>query len=244
MAIQQALNPPTNYGINKLSGQMGPQVTGQLEGLAGSTPEGTDLSQLSTGVLEQLIPQEGSALAQYYNPVGAGMGTSTSSTAMSRYLQGLQNTDPAASQQVSQSLQTDQSSMLRAIAQLQQRGVDPSAIGGLMGPQLNSIWNMYNSDLVDVPANGYVSPTFLKQGLAGYNPVESQQQLADVYGGPTWLALNQMYGPQLAGILGQYGINAPGMNYGGLTQPAQPAPLSVPAGQAEGYIYTGGDWSA
>jgi len=205
-AIEQAFNPRSNYAINKLAGSMGPSVIGNLEQTAGLLPPGTDLNQLTTPQLESLIPRYGNALAGYYSAEGAGMpgGHGGDATAVMAYLHGLQRTDPEAYAQSQKALQADQTSMLQAIADLQGRGVGNDVLGGLMAPQLNNVSDMYNSNF----ANGFpnwTSPAANFQ-LGGMN---SFQDLASAYGGPTFLELNQIFGPQLGGLLGQYGGTAP-----------------------------------
>jgi len=194
MAIMQALNKPGNEAINRFTGVQGPQTTQALENVM--IPAGTDFSQLSTPVLEQLVGAEGNALGRYYNY----------NLPEDRYLTGLQAEGSPEFGQVQKALSSDQASMLQAIANLQQRGIGSDVIGNLMAPQLNNISQMNNSAWMGVP--DYQSPAAMMQQYGGMG-LQSNEQLAAAYGGPTWLALNQIFGPQLASTLGQYGIQGP-----------------------------------
>jgi hypothetical protein len=209
MAIMDALSKPGNRDINRLTGVQGPQTTSALEGAAGLTPQGTDYSQIPTDVLERLIPAQGNALERYYNQ----------NLPEDRYLTGLQATSSPELGQVQKALGTDRSSLLQSIAQLQQRGIGNDVIGNLMTPQLNNIAQMNNSDWMGVP--GYQRPSAMMQQYG----LNSNQQLAQAYGGPSWLALQNIFGPGLGQALGQYGGTAPGF-----MAPAPPAdPTAVQA---------------
>jgi hypothetical protein len=200
MAIMDALSKPGNRDINRLTGVQGPQTTQALETSAGLTPQGTDYSQIPTDVLERLIPAQGNALERYYNQ----------NLPEDRYLTGLQATSSPELGQVQKALGTDRSSLLQSIAQLQQRGIGNDVIGNLMTPQLNNIAQMNNADWMGTP--GYQSPAAMMQQYGGMG-LQSNQQLAQAYGGPSWLALQNIFGPGLGQALGQYGGTAPTANF-------------------------------
>ena len=217
MAINQALNPKTNYGINKLAGTFGePAVTG-LEQLAESIPTNTNFGALPTSSLESLIGSLGGRLENYYNPIGAGTGTNTSATAVNRYLSGLQDTNPAAYAQQATDVSNAKSDLLQSIAALQGRGVDPS---NLLAPQQSGIANMFNSDLI--PANQPDASQFAawQSGgplsdlgyLATYGGQGEKLGAANYYGGPTWQMLYNLYGMNTPNVLAQYGLSAPQMS--------------------------------
>lgn len=194
MAIANALSRPGNEAINRFTGVQGPLTTQALE--RAQLPAGTDLSQLGTQQLEGLVGAEGNALSRFYNQ----------NLPESRYLTGLQAEQSPELGQVQNALGSDKNTLLQSIGLLQQRGVGNDVLGNILSPQLNNISQIYNSDFVGVP--GYTSPAALMQ-QQGFG---SNQELAAAYGGPTWLALQNIFGPGLAQGLGAYGGTAPGLN--------------------------------
>jgi len=215
MAIMDALGKPGNRDINRFTGVQGPQTTQALSQAAGFTPPSLDFNQLDTGTLEKLIGAQGNALGRYYNE----------NLPEARYMGGLQKTNSPELGQIQSSLGTTQSGVLRSIANLQQRGMSAQDIGNIMSPQLNSVSQMYNPAFA--MDTTYQSPAAMMQRYA----LQNNQQLANAYGGPTWLALNQIYGPQLATVLGQYGIKGPQADFSAYapkpSAPAAPTPQQI-----------------
>lgn len=209
-AIAGPFEKPGNQMINRVTGTQGPQTTQALED-AQKLTQGVDLSNVSNQGLESLIPLEGQALERYYNQ----------NLPESRYLTGLQAEGSPEFGQVNKALQADQAALLQSIGLLQQRGVSPTDIGNIMTPQLNNISQIYNQGFAGLP--GYTSPAALMQ-QQGFG---SNQELAAAYGGPTWLALQNIFGPNLGGALGNYGGTAPG-----LTLPQAPQQDALAAANA------------
>lgn len=217
LAINQALNPRTNAAINKEAGQIGPSATAGLGSINNLGQQVGDFNSLSTPDLEQFVKQAGGALMGGYNPEGAGTGTSTSQTAVSRYM----SANPG---QAATNISADQNYMLQAIGALQKRGVDPSAYSGLFdsvlepGKGVNSIYGLNTGGmdprLAALMPTGYGNPGVASgYGTGNYGDnFNSPTFQAQALGGSTWELLSKMGLLSQPDLLTKYGVTPPALN--------------------------------
>lgn len=127
LALNQALNPKTNAQINKMAGVVGPKIVG----MAIDTNEALnslDRTNMSTEDIVKSVQAAARAVAGTYESAGAGMGTSVSATAFSRYADGLRETAPEMYKALEKAMIENREYVKSATAELERRGVDISKI--------------------------------------------------------------------------------------------------------------------
>lgn len=212
MAANQALNPKTNYDLNKLSGQVGPNAVGALNTGAGLFSN-LDYSTADTDSLIRALAGGANSLAPQYNAEGTGMGTSGSQTGVSRYVEGLKTADPAGYAQHVANQQAVQSGMVNAIKELMNRGVTYEQLGQIplaFNPAFQSLamedpWSRYAANLSPEmrwdPSLNFEGATLDARGLA--NGASQFNTVTQAYGGPLWTMLARL-GVDPNGIIQQH----------------------------------------
>lgn len=242
MGINQALNPRTNYGLNKMAGALGPNATAGIGATANAATQMGDFSAAPTPTLEDFIRNATQALAGRYDTAGSGAGTSTSSTAVSRYVDGLRASDPQAFARSNQDLDLTRNSLLSAVRTLQGRGVSDAELGGLApagwgaqqfaGTTMPQLFTPEQKAFAGGATDPMASSLLGDPGRAAipytFNNVPDTINTAT--GGPLWSALSYLFGPSQSNpgndpragagywdALSKLGVRAPQLNMAALS---------------------------
>jgi hypothetical protein len=192
-----------------MAGQVGPSATAGIGETARIANQFTgDINSVSTNDLAAYINQVSGALANRYSPAGVGTGTSGSTSAASRYLDGLAKNDPTAFAQSNKDLETTKNALLSAVKTLQSRGVSDTELGALApkvwgsqdfgGTTLPQLFNTEQKATASGPATVGTEGTMLGDPGGAAVPYlyhNTPDTVNSITGGPLWSEMAYLFGP-------------------------------------------------